>query len=489
MDDRILLSPTNLALFVEQVSAYSGRPRGLLISEIRMGHDLLDDPLWAIFDGDSPAAGGVLIVYDSTKIYRKGELLKPAVVAALRAGGAECSVLELEAAELHTTPKNILLVKERLSAGMEVVALGSGTIADIVKHAVYEFEREAGDALVLTIVQTANSVCAFTSGLSVITTDGVKRTVPSRLPNRLVLDTTVLAQAPRNYTLGGIGDASVAASSIADYRLASMLEVGDWDPVAWKVVEDGRQRFLDQDPALADPGATGAERLALDLSACGLAMTFAGESAPVSGLEHVTSHMLDLSAEYFRRDVGNHGSQCGLATTLVLIAFEHLLALDLDSLQPRFLSAGLDLKDEEQSVRRAFGDIDPSGAIWRECWSDYRLKLETWSSRVDAVSRFRADWPRNQAELRGYLADPEEFLSSLAVTGHPLFFEDITPGISEQQALWAFRNARLMRKRISIADVLYFFGLWNDEFVEAVFERFRSIRANILDTSGKGAQQ
>jgi glycerol-1-phosphate dehydrogenase [NAD(P)+] len=357
--------------------------------------------------------------------------------------------------------------------------VGSGTIVDITKHAVLAVEQdEPSSDIVLTAVQTANSVCAFTSGLTVLTSDGVKRTVPSRLVDRLLLDTTLLAQAPREYTNGGIGDAAVSASSIADYRLAHLLGQGRWEPLAWDVVEPGRELFLGGAPAWADPGAAGAERLGLDLAACGLAMTFAGESAPLSGLEHVTSHMLDMAAEHRGRPVGNHGSQCGLATALVLIAFEVLLdEVDLQSVD--LDDRAVDRDAEEMSVRTAFEHLDADGAAWRECWSDYSTKLDAWRAGASTIRDFQASWPAHRDDLRRYLVPAREYMRALAAAGHPLSWSDVPPGIGEDEARWAFENARLMRKRVSVADVLYFAGVWSTSFVDRIFDRFHEIRDEI----------
>jgi len=484
----IHLDSTNLPGFYDSVSKASGTDRTLALSSIRIGSTVLDDV--ALFVTGGTEVERVLLVQDATSITRDGIEVKPFVAAKLREDGLVVDILELhDPTELHTTSTHITTVRNRLVPGTVVVALGSGTVADITKHAVFEFEADdANSALQVAVIQTANSVCAYTSGLAVVTTDGVKRTVPSRLPDRLMLDTTLLSQAPRDYTLGGIGDSAVAASSIADYRLANMLQLGRWEPVSWRVVEGTREKFLKRDPLFADLGEAGAASLALDLSACGLAMTFAGESAPLSGLEHVTSHMLDMSAGFFGRGIGNHGSQCGLATALVLIAFERLLdqvdvqAADFDSMVP-------DPNVEREAVRDAFGHLDPNGAIWQECWADYRMKLDAWASSRDAILAFQANWDEHREELRSYLIDPKTYLYALAATGHPLYFEDVPPGIPEAQARWAFRNARMMRRRLSIADVLYFFGSWNDEFVDSVFARFHELRTTITNQSKQGSFQ
>lgn len=422
----------------------------------------------------------VLVVEDETEILRDGEPLKPAVAALLADCGVPVEVLVLTGdEELHTSAEHIATVRAALEPATAVLALGSGTIADITKHAVFGFEQEHPEApLHLVSLQTANSVCAFTSELAVVTTDGVKRTLPSRLPDILVLDTTVLTQAPRAYTLGGIGDASVAAVSLADYRLASALGMGRWEPAAALVLRDVRDDFLAGDPRLADPGVEGAEAIARALGACGFAMSMAGESAPVSGLEHITSHMLDMAAVHGRRPIGNHGMQCGVASALVLIAFDHLLeqvdvgAAPLDALVP-------DRERERADVVETFAAIDPSGRAGEECWRDYATKLDAWERAQPTVAAFVEDWPRHRQELRQHLSDPGTFMSALHATGHPLDFEEIPPGLSFEEVRWAFANARKMRKRWSVADLLSVLGVWDEAFVDDVFATFFALRNDI----------
>ena len=48
-------------------------------------------------------------------------------------------------------------------------------------------------------------------------------------------------------------------------------------------------------------GALGMEVLAKCLTLGGLTMTYARESSPVSGYEHVVSHMLDMCAPHYGR--------------------------------------------------------------------------------------------------------------------------------------------------------------------------------------------
>lgn len=467
------LQPGCLEGLYAELSSRDGADRSLNLGEIVLAEDALESvPSLVLKGGD---AATVVIVQDETDIRRAGVSIKPYLERALAASGCEVHPITLhDDKELHTRPSHIATVRAALRPGVKVVSLGSGTVTDIAKHAVFEFEADQPQhRLTLIAVQTANSVVAYTSNQAVITFDKVKRTVASRLPDVLVLDTRILADCPSDISLGGIGDTFVVASSFADYRLVNLLGLGRWEPLSWPLMERPLEQFLACDPVLADRSEAGMGTLALDLAACGLSLSLAGESAPVSGLEHVTSHTLDMSAAHFHRPIGNHGSQCGLATIFTLIAYERLL-----SLPELVLDVGsVDDEVERHRVQTAFGHLDEDGATWQECWRDYSAKIQSWRDHRDAIAGFVQHWPERREELRRYVVTPDEYVTALAATGHPLRFEQIPTGITEAQARWAFTNARLMRKRTSVADVLGFAGLWTPEFIEELFATYHHLIA------------
>ena len=440
-------------------------PRTLKLSTIHAGVDALIELPSSI--EPSP----VVIVCDEVEFLRDGISAKPLVRHLFEEAGFQVRVVHLTGDHIATTEDHIMEVQAQLHPGDTVIALGSGVVADITKHAVFEFEK-SGQQLHLIVAQSANSVCAFTSGMAVISMGSVKRTLMSRLPDRLVLDQRLLLDAPAEYSNGGIGDASVAAVSFGDYRLSHLLGLTGWEPLAWQVMEFSRTRFLNQDPVLVNGGLAQVDAIAMDLAACGLAMTLAGESAPLSGLEHVTSHTLDMAAGFHQRPIGNHGSQCALATILSLIAWDILLAQD--TLR---LANPVDLDDEAEKSKliQAFGPIDSDGSAWQECWRDYYSKLSTWRTHQDDLVSFSTRWSDHREELRGYIAKPVEFVSALHATNHPLAWEDIPTSITTEMAKWAFLNARLMRKRTNVADLLALAGIWDNDFINEVFTVYQRL--------------
>ena len=212
---------------------------------VEAGPDALD-ALPAILERLGSAGSGVLVTQDRRPFTRDGASLKPLVAERLRAAGHTVEVLELgdNHGHMESDFAEVDQVRPHLGGGRAVVALGSGKLCDVTKHACHLHAEEHGEHLPLVVVQTANSVIAFGSGMATITKDGVKRTWPSRLPDALVLDGRVLRDAPADSTLGGIGDLAVIAVSFGDWRLGADLGLSSYTPASFDVLADVRDQFF-----------------------------------------------------------------------------------------------------------------------------------------------------------------------------------------------------------------------------------------------------
>ncbi len=422
-----------------------------------------------------------ILVCDDTVITRRGAPLKPAVRGLLERSGWGVETIELSGGEqeLHPTFDAVETVKSRLRAGVPVIALGSGTITDIGKHACAGWADEHGsEPLPLAVFATAASVLAFAAAMAVISRAGVKRTWPSRLPNVLVMDLETLAQAPRRMTMGGIGDLCPVFTSFADWQIGDALGLASTRVSSWNILEDVRSSLERCARELGAGSQLGLELLSKLIVLGGLSATFAGESAPLSGYEHVTGHMLDMSAEHFRRATASHGSQVAVALIPHAIAYELLLErldpgrVELDACYPS-------PEEMNRRVESTFIELDPSGAMGAECWADYSSKLQAWYRARPRFEAFLADWSR-QREILAQLASPaREIVRILASAGHPLRFEELEPAISEAEARWAFEHAHLMRKRFSAGDLLFFLGWLDERFTTRVFARMRELVAEV----------
>jgi glycerol-1-phosphate dehydrogenase [NAD(P)+] len=412
----------------------------------------------------------VLVVMDSTPMRRAGDDLKALVMRVLADWQAVQVILQPDATgQIHTDMHYIGIVKARLSAGVSVISVGSGTITDIAKHACYEFEQETGQHIPFIVYQTANSVSAYTSNMAPTFINGVKRTLPSRYPDVLVCDLETLCDAPYDMTVAGVGDLLAAGVSFPDWYMASQLGMDDsYSEFPATLMGKLDESLLAQAEAIRHRTPEGMAVLAKLISLAGLAMSLAHATAPLSGFEHVISHMLDLQAEIAGRPLAQHGSQVALAAIIGSKVYEQVLS----SLVPDEVNSERYYPSSEimrTQVLAAFAALDPTGKVGEECWSDYQQKLDAWHAHRAQFESFLANWDAIRPEIERRAWPAQRIIEIIQAVDSPMTFSELTPPMTEAQVRFAFLNAPLMRKRFSVGDLLVWLdmdreGLWRESW-------------------------
>ncbi len=413
----------------------------------------------------------VVLVTDATPM-RRGEGDPKAEAERLLAGHFEVRRAVLGkggGTQLHADERTLAEAEDAVAGADCVVAVGSGTVTDVCKAA-----ASGTGAPPLVVVQTAASVNAFSDDVSVLLKSGTKRTVPSRWPDALLVDLTTLADAPPAMNLAGFGDLVSMWTAPADWYLASAVGMDEsYHPAPVAMLYGQGRELLDDAAALRSRDPVALDRLARVLTLSGITLGIAGKTAPLSGTEHLVSHLVDMAAEQADNPVAFHGAQVAVATIPVAAAWESFLAefdpstMDLDRLFP-------DEAALEPVVREAFAVIDPSGGVGEECWSDYAEKLDLWRRSRERVERFFEEWPEHRVRMQEMVLPPERLGRALREAGAPARFAELDPPVGPGVARWALRNCHLMRNRFTLADMLFFAGWWDDAFVGRMLERARS---------------
>lgn len=404
----------------------------------------------------------LLIVQDRTSMRRAGEDLKPKVDSLLRSAGWATELLHIEAepsGQVHTTMAQIETVAGRLGGGRSVLALGSGTVTDIAKHACYLREQAGQGHVPFVVFQTANSVSAYTSNMAPVFVNGVKRTLPSRYPDALVCDLETLRDAPAAMTVAGVGDLLAAFVRLADWCLAFTFGFDSgFSELPQRLLGPLDELLLEHAEGIRRGDLESVSILAKLIALAGFAMSLSHSTAPLSGLEHVMSHVLDLQAESQGRPLAPHGTQVALATILVAGAYQDFLgAFRPDTL--RMEACFPEISQMRNLVTETFLTIDPSGTAGEECWSDYRVKLESWHAQRDGLAERLLRWPSIQMHLQELVRKPSFLRRILEAVGSPLAFSRLTPPIDETQVRFAFLHAPLIRRRLTLGDLMLFFGM------------------------------
>ncbi|CAN5592032.1 sn-glycerol-1-phosphate dehydrogenase [soil metagenome] len=464
------VDPTDLTGLQEMLDA--SEPQGQLspigMSRIEIEPNVID--LLPEVVADLSQGERIVLVTDLTPKQRNGDDLNDRVEELLGERFAiERTVLGTRHSELHVDEEALAEAESAVAGADCVMVVGSGTIMDICKVA-----TERAGRIPLAVLQSAASVNGFSDDLSVVLKDGVKRTIPSRWPDALLVDLPTLAAAPPAMNAAGFGDAVAMYTAPADWYLASIIGVDDsYHPEPVDMLLGGGPDLLDRADELRRHEPEALDRLARMLALDGIAIGVTGTTAVLSGTEHLVSHLLDMNAGKRNLSLAFHGAQVGGATIVVAAAWETLLAeldpsaIDVDACFPEPASM-------ESVVRKAFEELDPTGAIGDECWSDYGKKLERWKENRQDFEAFLDDWPHYRDELGKMVASPERLCGALAEAGAPVRFGELQPAAAPETVRWALRNCHLMRNRFTFVDLLFFLGWWDDDFVERLLERARS---------------
>ena len=445
-----------------------GRLAPIGLRRVIIGPDAL--PVLPAVVGEIARSSRVVLVMDRTPMRRGGRDLKPDVTLLLGERFAvDVAVIGADRPEIHGDEHNLAEVRTAVTGAGCVVALGSGTITDLCK----EGTRQAGSPPLIA-VQTAASVNAFSDDMAVLVKSGTKRTTPSRWVDALLVDLQILAGAPLPMTLAGFGDLMSVWTAPADWHLASLLGMDPaYHPAPVAMLKGPARALLTHAGGLAEGQLDALDHLARVLTLSGFTMGVAGTTAPLSGTEHMISHLIDMEAMQQGRPAVLHGAQVAVAVILAAAAWQVFLN-ELDVRNADLDRAFPSPEDVEPVVRAAFATIDPDGRIGEECWSDYRKKLQRWHSARPRVEAFIRDWSVHRTALAAMTTPPDRITAALRAAGAPARFSDLDPPVPPDVVRWALLNCHLVRNRCALVDLLFFLGWWDAGFVERLLETARA---------------
>jgi len=455
--DRVALLADLDGLRATLARAGSGARTELGLGGVLLGAGVLTE-LPALARELLPAGGQIAVLMDRRPMGAgNGVELKRAVRAAL-AGAGWVRPVELGGpeADVHADAATLADAVEQVRGADLLVTVGSGTLTDIGK-----FASSNLGGLPHIVVQSAASVNGFADDQSVLVVDGVKRTTPTRWPDRLIIDLDVIAAAPAEMNRAGLGDLLASYTAPADWRLAAFFgQDQSFSETIVALTRDHVDPVLDRAAGIGSGEHDALELLSAALTLSGISMGAAGRTAPGSGMEHTASHLIEMTEGHGAL----HGAQVGVLSVFAACLWQlvreaaHGGALE----RLRFPSA----EEMQTRLTAAFAAADPSGAMSAECWSDYRRKLERHNAGAGALTDIAARWPQLDAELERLLAPPQRLAAALIDSGAPTHLHQL--GIAPERTRWALANCHLMRDRFTVADLAFLLGLWDEDGVQRV---------------------
>ena len=221
-----------------------------------------------------------------------------------------------------------------------VLGVGGGRPIDVAKYAAFLSKR------FFVSFPTAISHDGFASPIVALKDpQGNPLSIFTRPPTAVVVDTDIVAQAPRRLLASGVGDIIGKVTSVADARLAMRLAGEEIPEISLVMAESAARIVLSEIDEIARWSTRGIELLVQAGLLAGMAMSIAGSSRPCSGSEHLFSHALD---KFVPERKSLHGEQVGVGT--IIMAYLH--GLEWREIREALLKVGAPTSASELGVPR-----------------------------------------------------------------------------------------------------------------------------------------
>ncbi|TDG00516.1 sn-glycerol-1-phosphate dehydrogenase [Paenibacillus piri] len=281
----------------------------------------------------------LLLVADRRTLEVAGrELLQLCEAAGLKAD--LCVLTDDEHGEIAADERVIVQLLLKVTPPVQaIVAVGSGTIHDVVRFVAHKTDRA------FFSVPTAPSVDGFASVGAPLIVGGFKQTIPACAPEAIFADLTLLAKSPRPMIAAGFGDMLGKYTSLADWQLGRVLFDEPYCELAVEMTRQGLALCVDNAEEIAAGSELGMRKLMEGLTLSGISMLLVGHSRPASGGEHHLSHYWEMRFIQERRRALLHGAKVGAAAVKMAELYEAVAALS-----PEAAAAAI-------AARQASGDV------------------------------------------------------------------------------------------------------------------------------------
>ncbi|HDZ72999.1 MAG TPA: iron-containing alcohol dehydrogenase [Aurantimonas coralicida] len=378
--------------------------------------------------------GRIALIADAATFAALGDRVAKALV------GWDVTVILLD--DPHADMAHIAALRQRLTGFDGAIAVGSGTVNDLVKYIVAEDKRP------YCVFGTAASMNGYTSSTASITLDsGLKVSLPSIAPRGFFVDLGVAAVAPRRLAAAGFGDCLARSVAQIDWWISHRLLGTEYQQVPYTIQEADERELNARAAGIAAGDMEAIGYLYRVLTLCGLGIAFTGVSHHGSMGEHQISHYIDCFAG--DRHPGTlHGEQVGVASLTMARLQQRILASDTPpTVRPTRI-------DEAGMVRRMGPEIAA------QCLEEYRKKALDQAGADRLNARMIEIWPELRQECLGFAIPADEMERLLRAAGGGATAGEL--GVPVDFYREAVLHCREMRNRFSVLDIADDAGLLAD---------------------------
>lgn len=338
------------------------------------------------------------------------------------------------------------VLSQHLDDCQSVIAVGSGTINDLVKYVTAQDQRG------YCVFGTAASMDGYTSTTASISLrSGLKKSLPAQIPKGVFLDIDVIASAPPFLAAAGYGDCMCNSVARIDWWMSHRLLGTSFSLDPYLIAETENSVFQKIAPGIAAGDMMSVGYLVRSLVLSGIGVAFTGTSHHGSMGEHQISHYIDCFAGH-RHPGSLHGEQVGVAS------------LSMSRIQQWFLKQSTPpvlrpTKINPDDMARRMGSD-----IAEQCIQEYRAKALNEDGAEQMNQKLAEIWSELRDECLEIVETTEAMTKNLNLAGGATTAVEL--GVPVEFYREAVRHGHEIRNRFSFVDLACDAGLL-DEFAAA----------------------
>lgn len=206
-----------------------------------------------------------------------------------------------------------------LNRDISVLSVGTGSVNDVCRLASARQDKK------LCIFATAPSMDGFASYGAPIVCNGFKSTYPAKSSEVIIGDTKVLAAAPKELKSAGFGDMIAKYVGLVDWKISTLLTGEYYCERIAELTKTAVDELMGMADKVTENDEHTAGKIFEALLKTGVGMSFARNSRPASGSEHIIAHLIEC-IELRENIIPNyHGDDVGVCT-LEMLKFYNSLA-------------------------------------------------------------------------------------------------------------------------------------------------------------------
>lgn len=344
-----------------------------------------------------------------------------------RSLGGDSDLLVLEAPQ--TKLERVEQLREETAQYGVLVAVGSGSVSDLVKYATFLDNKEY-------CVFPTSPMNAYSTSTASITVDGKKQSIKAHNARGIFFDMEVIANCPARLVNNALGDVVCRTTAQVDWLMQRSFFDTPYSDTPYVLLANDEDGLLENAGRLHTGDINVLASLIRTCMLNGMGTLFTDTTHAGSMAEHLISHFLDNFCENHPGSL--HGEQVGI-TSLTVLRLQNTI---LGAGKPPTLAA---TRHTAETLEAAYPG---NGAAFADNIAPKVIDeqhAEQWNKRMEQ------GWEEYVAPLRAVMLPLSGIEDPMRVAGCHLNYADL--GFEESFYNHSVRGARFLRDRFSILDL------------------------------------